>query len=210
MAEEKGAAERRPLKLKTGCVCSFGDRLFEEYEAGDGYITANVSIDKIDKLVQYFVMVHDEPMTFTLKLPVDEDAMASAAAGDTDGAGIVRYEIERCSVDDMLLVLIRAGKVLFEDGVSSFEIEGEESGEKISFGRFNVMNIYGQDLEFVEDFFGPHKVPKVDKVTTAFDILAEDSSLTADCRVYEDGGKTIFDLTEKLAAMGMRPAGGDN
>jgi hypothetical protein len=30
MAEEKGAAGRRPLKLKTGCVISFGDRLLEE------------------------------------------------------------------------------------------------------------------------------------------------------------------------------------
>ena len=65
------AEDRKALKLKTGCVCSFGDLLFEEYEAGDGYIKANVSIDKIEKLVQYFVMVHDEPMTFTLNLPVD-------------------------------------------------------------------------------------------------------------------------------------------
>lgn len=201
------AEDRKALKLKTGCVCSFGDLLFEEYEAGDGYIKANVSIDKIEKLVQYFVMVHDEPMTFTLNLPVDEEA----------DAGVVAYEIERCSVEDMLLVMIRAGKVLFEDGVSSFEIEGDASGDRISFGRFNVMEAFGQDLEFVEDFFGPHKVRKVDKVTTAFDIISgeapevpggdDEGQLTWECRVYEDSGKTVFDLPEKLAEMGMRPAG---
>lgn len=208
--------ERRLLKLKSGCVCDFGDRLYEEYEKGDGYITANISTDKIEKLVQYFVMVHDEPMTFTLKLPLDEDVMDAGSSAENYAV----YEIERCSVDDMLLVLIRAGKILIEDGVSSFEIEGEESGEKISFGRFNVTNIYGQDLEFVEDFFGPHNVPLVEKVTTAFDILAgadaggddadaaadAGSSLTAQCNVYEENGKTVFDLPEKLSEMGMRPA----
>ncbi len=192
------ADERKPLKLKTGCGVPHPEDLFEEYEKGDGYITANIGIDKIEKLVQYFVMTREEPIDFILRLPVSEEA----------DSGTIEYIIEGLSVDDALLAMIRAGKLLFEDGVSSFSFKCP-AGDEISFGQYNIMNLYGDDLEFAEDFFGPHKVPCVEKVTTALDQITDEEP--GECRLYEDGGKTIFDLPDKLAKMGMhRYTGGDN
>lgn len=61
------------LKFKAGSKISSTLPVYEGYEVGENYITANVGIDKIESVLQHFIVMHKEPIFFILELPANAD-----------------------------------------------------------------------------------------------------------------------------------------
>ena len=140
------------LRLKAGSKISSTQKLYEGYEVGDNHIIANVGINKIKKVMQHFIVMHDEPQFFILELP------ANKADEREVSHGVVRvlhkhiYYIDGCSREEALAIMNRVGDLLFNDGLSAFGYGGHESGDEIMFGKYNVLTIFSQNIEKYDVF----------------------------------------------------------
>lgn len=188
-------AER--LKLKAGAEITSAVPIYEGYEIGENYITANVGIDKIEGVFQHFIVMHEEPIFFILELPTNADGEAEVAPRLHKDV----YYIDGCSQEEALTVLIRVGNLLYNDGISSFGFGCHESGDEIMFGKYNVLTIYSQNIEKYNDFFDGHEIEKTDDLKTAWSTFTDE---TPGVSVrYEADGRSVFDIPKLFEDWGM-------
>lgn len=111
------------------------------------------------------------------------------------------YYIDGCSRDECLVLLDRYGDLLINDGISKFGFGGHESQDEIMLDKYNVVNIYSQNMGEYEDFFEPHEIERVDNLVTAWDTFSQDTP--GQSERYDFNGKTVFDLPEELKEWGI-------
>ncbi len=189
------------LKLKAGAKISSASPIYEGYEVGENYITANVGVDKIESVLQHFIVMHEEPIFFILELPANADAETPIAPGIVNALHKDIYYIDGCSQEEALTILIRVGNLLYNDGLSSFGFGCHESGDEIMFGKYNVLTIYSQEIEKFNDFFDAHEIEKTDDLLTAWDTFTKDTPGVSER--YEIDGKTVFDIPKQFEDWGM-------
>ena len=192
---------REKLKLKAGSKISPVSTLYEGYEVGENHITANVGIDKIEGVLQHFIVMQEEPMFFILELPASADDEAEVASGIVETLHKDVYYIDGCSQEEALTVLIRVGDLLYNDGVSAFGFGCHESGDEIMFGKYNVLTIYSQNIENYNDFFDAHEIEKTDKLITPWSTFTEETPGVSER--YEVDGKSVFDIPKQFKDWGM-------
>ncbi|MBD5555663.1 MAG: hypothetical protein HDQ95_10090 [Roseburia sp.] len=192
---------REKLKLKAGSKISPVSTLYEGYEVGENHITANVGIDKIEGVLQHFIVMQEEPMFFILELPASADDEAEVAPGIVETLHKDVYYIDGCSQEEALTVLIRVGDLLYNDGVSAFGFGCHESGDEIMFGKYNVLTIYSQNIENYNDFFDAHEIEKTDKLITPWSTFTEETPGVSER--YEVDGKSVFDIPKQFKDWGM-------
>lgn len=189
------------LKFKAGSRISSTQKLYEGYEVGENHITANVGIDKIEKVMQHFIVMHDEPQFFILELPANLADETEVAPGVVRGLHKDIYYIDGCSREEALAIMGRVGNLLFNDGMSAFGYGGHESGDEIMFGKYNVLTIYSQNIEKYTDFFETHEIDKTDNLITAWDTFSQEYPGTSER--YELDGKTVYDIPTQFEEWGM-------
>ena len=189
------------LKLKTGCKVGLPDRLYEGYEIGGDYIIANVGIDKIEEVMQHFIVMHDEPLFFILELPADQKDETEVTAGIVERLHKDVYYIDGCSQEEALTILLRAGEMLFHDGLSAFGFGCHESEDEIMFGKYNVLTIYSHHTEQYADFFKVHDIEKTEKLTTAWDTFS--AKYPGISEIYEVDGKNVYDIPQQFQEWGI-------
>ena len=95
---------RKQLKLKAGAKVPFPDKLLEGYEITDNdMINANVSVDKIEEMMQHFIVMHDEPLFFFLKLPARQDDETEVAPGIVNVLHKDVYYMDGCTQDEAII-----------------------------------------------------------------------------------------------------------
>lgn len=189
------------LKLKAGSKVTSSQLLYEGYEVGENHITANVGIDKIEKIMRHFVAMHDEPQFFILELPASKDDETEVAPGVVRVLHKDIYYIDGCSREEALAIMSRVGNLLFNDGLSAFGYGGHESGDEIMFGKYNVLTIYSQSIEKYDGFFEAHEIEKTDNLITAWDTFSQEQPGTSE--KYELDGKTVYDIPAQFEEWGM-------
>lgn len=191
----------KELKLKAGSKISSALPVYEGYEMGENHITANVGIDKIESVLQHFIVMHEEPIFFILELPANADDETRAAPGIVRTLHKDIYYIDGCSQEEALTILIRVGNLLYNDGISSFGFGCHKSGDEIMFGKYNVLTIYSQKIEQYNDFFDAHEIEITDDLRTAWSTFTEDTPGTSER--YEVDGKSVFDIPKQFEDWGM-------
>lgn len=189
------------MRLKSGCKVPFPDLLEEGYMVKGNQIIANIDIKNIEAVMQHFIMMHEEPLFFILELP--------AAANDESEIrpGVVKelhkdvYYIDGCTQEEALAILLKAGNILFNDGLSAFGYGGHESDDEIMFGKYNVLTIFSKDIEKYDEFFGAHKVKKKSNILTAWEIFDKDHPGISERVTIE--GKDVFSLPKQFEEWGM-------
>ena len=191
----------RQLKLKAGSKVHPSAHLYEGYKADDSGFTANVGIDKIDDIMQHFIVLHDEPLFFILELPCTADQETPIRPGVVETTHKEVYYIDGCSREEAITILLRVGVILYNDGISAFGFGGHESGDEIMFGKYNVLTIYTQPPEAYPAFFMAHEIPHVNGLVTAWDTFT--ASTPGESTRYEVKGKSVFDIPEQFKDWGM-------
>lgn len=189
------------LKLKAGAGISSKEVLYEGYQKGDNHITANIGIGKIEEVLQHFIVIHEEPLFFILELPAKADDETEVAPGIVKTLHKDVYYIDGCSQEEALTILIRAGELLYNDGLISFGFGCHESKDEIMFGKYNVLTIYSENIDNYNDFFEPHDIELTDKLITAWDTFSAECPGTSE--KYVLGEKTVYDIPKQFEEWGM-------
>ena len=187
------------LNLVKGHRVSLVENLFESFtKLTEHYLMANVHAEKILEVFQHFIAIHDEPLFFILELPVSIDREKEIAMNELHKDV---YYIDDCSIEECLVLLIRYGDLLVNDGLSKFGFGGHKSHDEIMLDSYNVVTIYSKELSKFNDFFEPHNIQFVEELVTASETFSETSPGISE--IYESNGKTVYDLPEELAEWGI-------
>ena len=189
------------LKLKAGAKISSALPIYEGYEIGENLITANVGIDKVERVFQHFIAMHEEPIFFILELPANIDGEMETAPGIVKTLHKDIYYIDGCSQEEGLTILIRVGDLLYNDGISSFGFGCHESSDEIMFGKYNVLTIYSQNIEKYNDFFDAHEIKETTDLKTAWSTFTKETPGVSER--YEVNGRSVFDIPKQFEDWGM-------
>lgn len=190
------------LNLVKGHRVSLVENLFESFtKLTEHYLMANVHAEKILEAFQHFIAIHDEPLFFILELPVSIDREKVIAKNIINELHKDVYYIDNCSREECLVLLIRYGDLLVNDGLSKFGFGGHKSHDEIMLDSYNVVTIYSKELSKFNDFFEPHNIQFVEELVTASETFSETSPGISE--IYESNGKTVYDLPEELAEWGI-------
>ena len=190
------------LNLVKGHRVSLVENLFESFtKLTEHHLMANVHSEKILEVFQHFIAIHDEPLFFILELPVSIDREKVIAKNIINESHMDVYYIDGCSIEECLVLLIRYGDLLVNDGLSKFGFGGHKSHDEIMLDSYNVMTIYSKELSKFNDFFEPHNIQFVEELVTAWETFSETSPGISE--IYESNGKTVYDLPEELAEWGI-------
>ena len=190
------------LNLVKGHQVSLVENLFESFtKLTEHHLMANVHAEKILEIFQHFIVIHDEPLFFILELPVSIDREKEIAKNIINDSHMDVYYIDNCSIEECLVLLIRYGDLLVNDGLSKFGFGGHKSHDEIMLDSYNVVTIYSKELSKFNDFFEPHNIQFVEELVTACETFSETSPGISE--IYESNGKTVYDLPEELAEWGI-------
>ena len=190
------------LNLVKGHRVSLVENLFESFtKLTEHHLMANVHAEKILEVFQQFIVIHDEPLFFILELPVSIDREKEIAKNIINELHKDVYYIDNCSREECLVLLIRYGDLLVNDGLSKFGFGGHKSHDEIMLDSYNVVTIYSKELSKFYDFFEPHNIQFVEELVTAWETFSETSPGISE--IYESNGKTVYDLPEELAEWGI-------
>ena len=190
------------LNLVKGHRVSLVENLFESFtKLTEHYLMANVHEEKILEVFQHFIAIHDEPLFFILELPVSIDREKVIEKNIINELHKDVYYIDNCSREECLVLLIRYGDLLVNDGLSKFGFGGHKSHDEIMLDSYNVVTIYSKELSKFYDFFEPHNIQFVEELVTAWETFSETSPGISE--IYESNGKTVYDLPEELAEWGI-------
>ena len=190
------------LNLVKGHQVSLVENLFESFtKLTEHHLMANVHAEKILEVFQHFIVIHDEPLFFILELPVSIDREKVIAKNIIKESHKDVYYIDGCSREECLVLLIRYGDLLINDGLSKFGFGGHKSHDEIMLDSYNVVTIYSKELSKFNDFFEPHNIQFVEELVTAWKTFSKTSPGISE--IYESNGKTVYDLPEELAEWGI-------
>ncbi len=192
------------LNMKIGCKITAADQLTEGYESEGYSFAANVNVDKIEAVLQHFICMHEEPLFLILELPANLDDENQVRPGVVETLHKDIYYIDGCSQEEALAFLEREGKLLINDGISTFGFGCHESGDEIMSGKYNVLTIYSQTPELYADFFEQHDIPKTQHLITAWDTFSEENPGVAE-KITLDR-QDVFYIPEKYKNWGIYKA----
>lgn len=181
---------------------SLVESLFESFtKLTEHHLMANVHAKKILEVFQHFIAIHDEPLFFILELPVSIDREKVIAKNIIKESHKDVYYIDGCSREECLVLLIRYGDLLINDGLSKFGFGGHKSHDEIMLDSYNVVTIYSEELSKFNDFFEPHNIQFVEELVTAWKTFSKTSPGISE--IYESNEKTVYDSPEELAEWGI-------
>ena len=181
---------------------SLVESLFESFtKLTEHHLMANVHAEKILEVFQQFIAIHDEPLFFILELPVSIDREKVIAKNIIKESHKDVYYIDGCSREECLVLLIRYGDLLINDGLSKFGFGGHKSHDEIMLDSYNVVTIYSEELSKFNDFFEPHNIQFVEELVTAWKTFSKTSPGISE--IYESNEKTVYDSPEELAEWGI-------
>ena len=189
------------LKLKAGSRITSATKLFEGYQISDDQIIANVSVDKIEAVMRHFIAMHHEPLFFILELPANIKQEKEIKPGVIETFHKDVYYMDGCTQEKAAEILLRAGDVLFNDGMASFGYGGHRSGDEIMFGQYNVLTIYTKHPENYTGFFETHDIPRDDTLVLAWDTFTKKTP--GDSYLYEANGRSVYDIPELFKDWGI-------
>lgn len=189
------------LKFRKGCTVPFPEKIHEEYEINENSIIANIDADKIEDLLSDFIKMHNEPLFFILEIPSKQCDETEIKPGIVESLHKDVYYIDGCTQEEALIIVSRIGKLLVNDGLSSFGFGCHISHDEIMVGKYNVITIYSQTPENYKELFEKNELIRVDKVITAWNTFTQNNP--GKSVKIETDGKDIFDIPEMFADWGI-------
>lgn len=192
------------LKMFKGCEIAHPESLNNEYEVlGDNMLNANADADKIKGILLDFIELHaDEPIYFFLELPPEYLSEVQVS----EGQNIIGEDNETYYIDDLTperaeALLDKIGNLLINDGVSRFGFGGNFSNDHLVVDKYNVLNLFAQEVAPVQEIFAKHGLKEVENLLTAWDTFsAEEPGL---CTRYRENDLDVFSIPELFADWGI-------
>ena len=192
------------LKMFKGCEVPSPEKLYNEYEAlGDNMLNANADVDKVEAILLDFVELHkDEPIYFFLELPPEYRSELQVSSGQNIiGEDNDTYYIDNITPAKARELLALYGEILINDGISRFGFGGNFSNDHLVVDKYNVLNLFAQEIEPVQAIFEKHGLVRTDSLVTAWDTFTEEEPGVCTRYVMED--VDVFALPALLGSWGI-------
>jgi len=186
------------LNMIKGCRIYDPSVLHEGYEKTETGFVANVNAEKIQSLVERFIMLHDERCFAILEVPTN--AKEEPAPGRCPFHKDVYY-LDGLSPTKAVEFLQTFGQWLVHDGLSSFGIGIHSGGNEILVEKYNIVTVYTKTPEKYGGFFEACGIPQTPELKTAWDYFTQDTP--GDSFLYEHEGIDIYELIEHLKQYGL-------
>ncbi len=190
------------LNMVKGYKVFAPEKLNEGYEiTSEMSIMASVNAEKILKVFQHFIVMHDERLFFILEIPFTCDREKEIKPGIVEELHNDVYYIDGCTVEQAIVLLDRYGELLINDGISKFGFGCHESQDEIMLDKYNIVTIYSRNLSAFDTFFEAHEIEKTNHLITAWDTFTRETP--GQSRRYDYNGMSVFDLPEELKEWGI-------
>ena len=189
------------LNMIKGCRIKDPSILFEGYQQTDSGFVANVNADKIQTLLESFVLLHNEYCFVILEVPTNAKEEPSLVSCGTQPLHKDVYYLDGLTPEKAVEFLKVFGQWLIHDGLSNFGIGIHSGANEIVSGKYNVISVYTNSPQKYDGFFEVHSIFKSVDLKTAWDYFTHDSP--GDSFLYKHEGKTIYDLVEHLKQYGL-------
>lgn len=186
------------LNMIKGCRVHDPSILYEGYAKTETGFASNVNAEKIQPLLERFVMLHGEPCFVILEVPTN--AKEEPAPGRLPLHKDVYY-LDGLSPQKAVEFLQTFGQWLVHDGLSSFGIGIHSGGNEILVGKYNVVTVYTKTPEKYKNFFESCGISETVDLKTAWDHFTQETP--GDSFLYEHHGITVYGLVEHLKQYGL-------
>ena len=189
------------LNMIKGCRIDNPSILFEGYEQTESGFIANVNAEKIQHLLEGFVLLHNECCFIIIEVPtnVKEETALSA-----DGTRLLHkdvYYLDGLTPDKAIEFLRVFGEWFVHDGLSNFGIGLHSGANEIVLDKYNVVTVYTTTPRKYINFFESHNIHEVFNIKTAWDYFTHDKP--GESFLYEYEGKNVYDMVEYLKRYGL-------
>lgn len=189
------------LKMRKGSIVPFPEKLSEGYIYRDPVFFANVDADKIEALLEHFILLHNEPLFFILELPCEQIDEQEFAPGKVEAFHRDVYYIDGCSQEKALDLLHRTAAILINDGLCFFGFGCHLSHDEIMVEKYNVLTVWANNKDTYAGFFEKHNIYPQDQFVTAWETFTQEAPGES-FRVDTDG-KSIYDIPQMLQSFGI-------
>ncbi len=189
------------LNMIKGCRIHDPSVLCEGYQRIPSGFMANVNADKILRLMESFVLLHNEYCFVFLEVPTNANEETAFASGGTLPTHKDVYYLDGLSPERAIEFLHVFGEWFIHDGLSSFGIGIHSGGNEITRDKYNVVTVYTQTPDKYDSFFASQGIAEDPRLKTAWDYFTYDTP--GDSFLYTYRGKTVYDLVDHLKQYGL-------
>lgn len=189
------------LNMIKGCRINNPSILFEGYEQTESGFIANVNAEKIQQLLEEFVLLHNECCFIIIEVPTNAKEETALTAGGTQLFHKDVYYLDGLTPDRAIDFLRVFGEWFVHDGLSNFGIGLHSGANEIVLGKYNVVTVYTKTPRKYINFFESHSIHEVFNLKTAWDYFAYDKP--GESFLYEYEGKDVYDMIEYLKQYGL-------
>lgn len=111
------------------------------------------------------------------------------------------YYIDGLTDEQALVLLMRYGELLINDGISKFGFGVHNGNAELMRDKYNVVTLWTSDLGKYEGFFEAHDIPLVEECLTAWDTFSE--IMPGESSRVDVNGLSVFDLPNELRDWGI-------
>lgn len=189
------------LNMVKGCRIKDPSILYEGYERIESGFVANVNADKIQALLERFILLHNEYCFVILEVPTNAKEETALASDGTQALHKDVYYLDGLTPERAVEFLRVFGEWFVHDGLSSFGIGIHSGANEIVIGKYNVVTVYTKTHQKYSGFFEAQGIHEILDLKTAWDYFAYDTP--GDSFLYEYRGKNIYDLVEHFKQYGL-------
>ena len=194
-----GDEEKTMFEMRKGFSVPFSEKIIEGYRCENGIMTANVSAEKTNDVLEHFINDHeDEELFFILELPTSERFEPKDEKGNITALHKDVYYIDGCTAALIRDILDIVGGLLLDDGMVQYGIGSHASSDEIMICKYNEVVLFG---ERTDGFFEQHGIFRDDNLVSAWDTFtAQHSGI---CTRAKKDGRTVYDIPAIFAELGM-------
>lgn len=188
------------LQMTKGCYVPLADRLCEQYSEKDGFFTANINADRIEKLFREYISMQNDKLFFILELPVNESEEKKLRKSASDPMHKDVYYMDFLTTKEAAELLDCYGDLLINDGISCFGFGCHDNRSEIMRNKYNEITVWTDEPKKYHKLMQKY-ASLTESCMTAWETFSENTA--GESISIELDGICVYDLPERLKDMGL-------
>lgn len=175
-------------------------KICESYQINGNKIKSNIETENIKKIIKDFIANIEFPIFFFIETPCtrQEEEKLNSPSSFRFHKNI--YYLDYCSAELAEHIIANDLDILLNCGMCEFGF-GSINRDEIYVCKYNVVNIFSENIQKYQQLLNKHNIPQTDKITTVWDTI--NNSNPADVFLTKINGLDYSDLMPKYFKNGM-------
>lgn len=188
----------------SGVHIPFPDKVEEKYISSENSIRLNISFEKIEPLINDFLLGLSEPLFLVIELPLKEKEEIKLKESNDYGFHSEILYLDGQTKKQMYEILNLYGEILFNDGMSRFGIASHKTSDELFVEKYKIIDIYSKNIKNHLSLMKKYSIDETKVLITAWDTFSNENP--GKCTKVIIDNKDIYDVVEELKKIGMYSA----